>query len=85
MAFVGDVVAPELAHELKVRAGGVIGLFTVNVKEDDVTPVPALGVAVSVPAYVPAVVDDDTTTLPQLTVFAAQLAGPAVVVLAGPP
>ena len=57
----------------------VVALFTEMAKGLDVTANPVLGVAVTVPLYAPALVGEETTTVPQFAVLAPQLTGPATV------
>lgn len=64
-----------------VGAAGA-GELTVRLTLED-PPEPALGVALTVPAYVPAEVTERTVTLLHV-LFAAQLEGPVTVVPPGP-
>src|SRR5206468_3153398 len=67
---------------VNVSAGGVL---TVRLTVADPAVPEGVGVALSVPLYVPADVDEVTVTVPQFDVFAAHDAGPLLVVLAGEP
>ena len=75
VAGVGVVVGELLVQLLNASAGGV---FTTRLTAVDVA-LPTLGVAVSVPEYVPALVAVVTVSVPQLALAAHAPVGPLTV------